>query len=575
MGQSCGGIFVRGNDIEAVREACGAVANSTHSKFLIAPSETAWTAIYPSDAGQNPAVTEGLSRHLVGNLLHLVLHDSDLVACYLYSGGRLVDTFVTIPDYFGEVSDEERREARGRAEAYDEILPPGKSQEDLALLFEELRTRVEPSSAFQGVEDHARLAEFFALPSAQLSYEDLKDDSRSRKGMLEVPDSALERSARRLERSRVEREKRDLAARGVLLCREIRRERGKGLVMHPHPVVAADACGGFFLAWSSTSPRQGPAPLFRVASPWTNAAKETGIELSPTAYSMAASPDGRWLAVGHASGRWEIEIWDLESRALASSWRVARAGSVFGFSPDGRLLVFESESVIHLRELATANAGFSFAARGNEKWAVFHPSSRYLVYPRSPDVVVFDLIERREVTSLRSTERDMDAWYAAALRGEAESGFSPHQLPVHACFDSRGTFLAVATDEGPRVYDWSAIFEARKLLPSPLRAATCPLVRVRDSSIMRGTHSVQFDQQGLLFYCGLEGEIGVLDSETGEQPTAFPVPGTPPLYRAVISSDGKALAVTAHPGLFERQRPPSELQIWSCEALRPKRSIVD
>ena len=64
--------------------------------------------------------------------------------------------------------------------------------------------------------------------------------------------------------------------------------------------------------------------------------------------SVAASPDGRWLAVGG----WKeagVRVWDLHERRLERLLRpndtVGDTSFVVGFSPDGRWLISSTASI--------------------------------------------------------------------------------------------------------------------------------------------------------------------------------------------------------------------------------------
>ena len=568
MGESYGIVYIRSEGIESVCSACAAVSAASRVKFYVAAPERGWVAVYPSDAGQDPTVSESLAQRLGGPVLHMVLHDSDLVAYSFFREGVLLDSFVSIPDYFEDMSEEERRQVAGRPELLAEILPAGTSVDDLRALLSELRSEDDRVVAFRGLRGFRLVADCLNLPGERASYESLEDSSARRRGLVQVPDPAIERAARRAARAAQREEKRILMANHVLLFAESKNSRDKYFGLHPDPVVTRNTPqDGFLMLWSTGNMTE-EAPLLVLEPPWNQPPRETGITLSCSAYTMAVTPGGETLAVGHASGSWKIEVWNLRDRVLSATWPIGRAGSIFEFSPGADLLAYESEQTVHVAESRTGEARYSFPTRGNEQFGAFHPKGKYFVYVRPPELVLFDLEAGKEVAALRSEARDERVWLTAAPSGEGVCVFHHYELPARFCFDVDGQQLAVATNEGPRVYSWEDLLASREKLPAPIRHETCPVVLVDEVYRMQGTHSVAFDGEGRLFYCGLEGAIGMIDAHGSRPTAALQVPGSLPLFALQSSRDGCSLAVVARPRMFTRRRDPAELQVWSSKGIQ-------
>lgn len=570
MGLSCGTIFVRDSHLAAVVSACADLAREAATRFLVAPSEREWIAVYPSGAGQDPAASAALAARLGGRVLHLLLHDSDVVYYLYFRAGVRIDTFCSIPDYFGDVSAEEANAQRGRAELLADLLPPATSVAGLESRLAELRdTASDRAEAFRGDVDFERLGQALGVPLTMRSYEDLQDGpARGRLGMQHLPDPAAERAVKRLEKSRIKAELTTLQERGALLLALSRKSSRKRDDFHPSPVFTADPAGGILLSWSDHALRSAESlPVVRLDARWQGPPTPTRINLGAHLYTMAVSSDSDSLAAGYASGRWEIELWDFASGRLRWKVPVERAGRVLAFAPDDDLLAVESEQRLHLLEVSTGARQRTFELERGESFAAFHPGGRHLVYVRFPDLVIFDLQEGREITALRSAEASLAEWESAVQRGESTTAFHAHEVASSATFSEDGGRLAVATHAGPRVYRWADLLVASGRFPDPLCAASSKLVQLGEYSREQGTHCVVFDSLDRLFYCGLEGEIGVLEPDPDAPARTLAVPGAPPLFRAARTGDGQAFVVVAQPGMFERQRPPAELQIWSFDGI--------
>jgi hypothetical protein len=66
-----------------------------------------------------------LSRELETHAVSILVHDSDVLWLELFDSGTLIDGFNNYPDYFGKISSEERKSARGTPEHWSAVLTPG------------------------------------------------------------------------------------------------------------------------------------------------------------------------------------------------------------------------------------------------------------------------------------------------------------------------------------------------------------------------------------------------------------------------------------------------------------------
>lgn len=114
MGGHYGTIHVRTEDEKVVRAALEDMAREQKTKFLLGPRIKGWIAIFPSDNGQHFGVSDALAAKISVPLIHTLVHDDDIFAYRFHDAGKLVDTYNSCPDYFGE-STEPRGGQRGSA----------------------------------------------------------------------------------------------------------------------------------------------------------------------------------------------------------------------------------------------------------------------------------------------------------------------------------------------------------------------------------------------------------------------------------------------------------------------------
>ena len=113
MGAFYGSILIRTNDSNAVKKTLVDVAKEADCKFLIGPPLNGWISVFPNDGGQSDGTSAEIAKRLPYDIFHLVVHDDDIFIYYFYRDGRLTDQYNSCPDYFGEVSDEEKKQCQG------------------------------------------------------------------------------------------------------------------------------------------------------------------------------------------------------------------------------------------------------------------------------------------------------------------------------------------------------------------------------------------------------------------------------------------------------------------------------
>src|SRR5689334_19428419 len=121
MGAFYESIHVRTENSAAVQKALERIAKEVDCKFLIGPAINGWISVFPSESEQTDRISVDIAKCLPDDILHLIVHDDDIFSYFFYRDGRLIDQYNSCPDYFDEVSEEEKRECRGHPELFQEL----------------------------------------------------------------------------------------------------------------------------------------------------------------------------------------------------------------------------------------------------------------------------------------------------------------------------------------------------------------------------------------------------------------------------------------------------------------------
>lgn len=115
---------------------------------LVAPADqTPWIAVYDeATEDQDTRLLDSLAEALSAGgraAVSVLVHDSDVLQLRLCQDGRLADVFNSRPDYFDELSDEERARVAGQPERWRPVLADGATPDDLRLAWMQPAVRVE------------------------------------------------------------------------------------------------------------------------------------------------------------------------------------------------------------------------------------------------------------------------------------------------------------------------------------------------------------------------------------------------------------------------------------------------
>ncbi len=571
MGSHYGSVHVRAATAKQVKAALETVAAATGQRFFVSPPRDNWVTAYPSEAGQDFAVSEKVAQLLDGeDVLHLLVHDDDIFAYRFYRGGLALDEYSSDPDYFGDVPAEEHARPAGQADVFSGLLRD--VPETLGAVLRRYRTHSSPSleailrtGRSEATRRMVQMATLLGLSGTETSYEYLlSGNARDRRGLVHVPDRSSEVSARKRAAQALRAYRARLAREGVLLFSRVGEGRGP---LAAFPQICAHHHSGFFLAWAEHGVPRDARPLQLLSAPWETT-EDVGIALDPTVHGLALSPSGRLLAVGHASGSWIVEVWSLDDGVRKARLAAKRAVEALAFTSDEAHILTLSDGRVEVRDVATGAVGAAF--EGARQALAAHPQEGTIVHGEGDGHemrIGIRGMDGAPLRSLRTRANDFATWQEAVARGAAETGFSPHEAPRVLAFTPDGRHLLLVVNEGLRVYAWDEVKSANGALPAPISVGETALVRRegRFRSAHRFTYDVAFDPaRNLALFCGLDGAVRALDIASGEARVLLEIPGRPAVWKMALASDRTALATVSQLMDDEggRRRTPPVFDVW-------------
>jgi WD40 repeat protein len=627
MGAFYGSVQVRSENRDVLRSALEKLSRKK-KRFLLGPPLNGWVGIYPEGIGQEFRVARDLSRRLPDEIVATVVHDDDILAYEYYRDGKRIDRYNSVPDYFGEVSEMEKRDLRGRPETFAHLAT---DRAKFKVLVNQLARQPEQRAVFASVLLE-EFADALGIRNALTSYECLKeneetDDIEGWDQFVQVPDLRDELAKQQAAEDAIRKKKQDLIQKGRLLA-----ERA-GILgwASPSPWWCPAPDGrGFLVTWSShADSREGSLPIELHGPPWTSGPVATPWSIGPHVYGLELSPSGRYLAVAHAAGDWKAGVWDLvENRLVAEAPQVHAVSSV-GFMPDESAMYSVSSQGEEGGVVITPiGAGEPHDIPINyAKLAAPHPSGSWLVViddlnrlliidiatgrverthfvggrSAAGSMIDIDTLEQQVrqqqdkllemfektglppgIGSIEELKRQFEDTIVKMREGYVRPGMQQGQSSqergservFRLRFDPPGKRLCLATMAGVRVCQWHEILNADgDLPPSALAVDTRGTpVDADGGSLQRNGYVYDLDydlDRDRLLFAGLDGRVRFLDFLSGRSGVVLEPPTLPPILRVALSRDRTTLALTSYPDMFARSRNKRGplLQFWDYQAI--------
>jgi|GEM_PF-3020478 len=605
MGGFYGTVQVRTSDREAVRAAAEAVATDLECRCYLGPELGGWVGIYPSNHGQDTRFGQAVSERMSEPVLHLMVHDDDILAYELWQAGKSFDRYWSCPGYFGEEERAEQEAAAGQPEVLSRMF--GGDERELR----EVLRRDQPVT-FEH-ERLTRLAEMLGIENAVTAYEYLqwgeRDGIRGWKQFEELPLAALanEKSAKQERRKQFTAERKRLEKAGLLLAEK----KYKGFSVHGLPSGEDQ----FVVLWQHYA-NQGGVELWH--PPWKQA-NRTSLTFEEVPHVLVASANGRRLAYSVRESTVVTELgWDAGSTHEFSGTFV-----VLALSGDGELVALSRRRIVGQRaefEVAvvrvadgttvTTASELPEATRG-----VFSPDGKHLVivgtdlwlltlaadggtvrkmvgggmptasltelYSRAGMVDLSQIISQmeasleqtveqaskmmqrsaakaseEEIEGLKARVREQMEQQIAALREQQKqlaSGQLPtvpqygNERPFRLGFARSGSLAWCATDKGLRVYDWQAVLAATPEMPSPVMQFE-PTGNGEHGLPLSLIYDATEAADDAIVFGGLSGVLYRLDLKSGETRQLLQPPEGGALMHLAMTRDGRCLGMTTCPG---------------------------
>jgi hypothetical protein len=598
VGAFYGSVQVRSGNRNTVMAAAESAARAMRIRILVGPEIGGWVGIYPEGKGQDERVGREIAARIGYDVLHTLVHDDDVFAYWLFRHGNLVDSYWSVPGYFGEKNRAKEEAMVGNPEAFRFI------QERVELLPKILAR----GNTLLAEQQLAEFADAMGIVNACTSYEYLKDgETEGIHGWSEFKEilgDELKQRGKQPPGQSLTQEQQRLKSDGLLLFVD---ERSLAI---PRACVISD---GFVVAWDHI---RGTVEFAHYRRPWQ---EPESVELSTPAHisELTSDASGQHVAIKAINC---AQVWEFEAGQWTKRIEVADPRLVFAVSitPDARLLAHSSINGIVITDLRAKQQTMAFPAREIHQMA-FHPSGEWLVVtgpqlglislleePRyrllalrakspnpGPDNLPndYESVSKSVQATLEKTAAAMQASLAdieakvqagslamppeqlAQLRklvedtiAKGKRGVNPlllHNERIHRVGFSRdGRRLWCATERGLRVYEWSEVPRAGGALGKPILAFDPPV-----SDAGTGTADIyavaEENVTNALVFGGGNGTVYRLDL-AGQTRQLFQLPGNRSVLSLVVSTDGKTLGIATRANPMDRDA----WEIWSYPALR-------
>jgi hypothetical protein len=624
MGGFYGSIQVRTTDRAAVKAAAEAVATAKKIKCLIGPELGGWVGIYPEGNGQDDSVGREIAKQLEADVLHLLVHDDDVLAYWLWRKHELADSYLSKPGYFGDENLADEQARTGKPEMFRAII--GEKAEKLAGV---LDREASPTFEYERLET---LAKLLGISNAVSAYEYLKDGERDAiKGWRkfeEIPGDAIQSLARQkqAERNRVKSERAAMKKSGVLLYFKSEKE---------HGVRSCAVRDGFVSAWANY---RGSLYIEECYPPFTTVVAST-IESPAHVTAVVSNRDATRIAF--AAGD-RVRVWDASPEGWQHILDIPERDLTIGaaMTPDGGFIAHQSRAEIIVTQIPSGKQVFACSLVGDFRLASFDPTGRWVIlggaemmlvdihqapherviyvggkrgYPFSGGVpralnIDLDKLEKRQKEAMESFISQMQATAAKSkkpvmtaeqiqkMRKEAQralermraelatvtTGQGPASSTrrmqanerVHAAqVSGDGLWFFVGTSAGLRVYDWASFpKDSGSDSPAPVWQYSAPPGDDPNSSEGRVYAIAEVQGGGAIVFGGVNGQMYLMTLADGHVELLARLPTRGWIISIVFSRDGQTMAVQSVVQKLRSKEsllsPGTTWEVWSYSHLR-------
>lgn len=624
MGGFYGSVQVQGVERDVLKEVASNVARERGIKCLLGPEINGWIGIYPENHGQDTTVGAEIAARVSGIVLHLLVHDDDILAYELWRQGEPLDSYWSRPGYFGDENLAEEEAQSGQPELLSSLFGADADRlrttlaRDESITFESERLEV--------------FADLLGISNAVTSYEYLQGDERDNvQGwkqfeLIPADVAEAEKKTKQTRRKQLTAERNRMKREGLLLVEKRWRNEQVRVCPAANGFLALHGNHRKTTAEVYQPPWNGMTTLSNITTSLpaivTNASaslvampfpqqidvystesweRTTIIPAPEGCVPVAMSDDGSRLA--YCTPR-EVVVCELRN-GRESRFSRPPVGRAMAFHPSGDWLVL-AESELTFIPLTSGANSFSRAISNSE--AAEKGAAAWQAMFRSVDVEKLESETRghfeRELHNmekqfssgkLKMTEKEFTRFknnyvrsMEQALEGQrelrksiAENGELPRAFVAKESIISLGVsgdgrWLWCGTDKGLRVFDWStAVMEPTETMPDAVHAFEA--AATSETGLPRGCIYTTAEQIGAdaILFGGLSGALCRMDLQTGQVEQLLALPEQAALFQVVCSADGAAIGTVSSPGFPDvtgRGVDCAVWAIWSAEELLRRRS---
>jgi hypothetical protein len=557
-------------------------------------------------------------------VLHLLVHDDDIFAYWLFHDRQLIDSYWSAPGYFGDKNRDAEEKMVGNPEAFRPLI------QDRVSHLRRLLARDEAKPTFES-ERLSEFAKLLRISNAVQAYEYLKEEDHWRvKGWRkfeEIPAERveLERSSDQKEKSQVKAAIKKLQADGLLLLHDERKDQ---------IAYGCSSGDGFLVAWPDHIKHIVEYSAY--LQPWLSG---QAVLLETPAHVTALASDSAGQRTAIAAGD-RVQIWDSLASEPKHIVDIPERDLAIGvsISADGKRVAHASRQEIVISDVTAGKPLIAVLATSHRQLA-FHPSGEWLavagntlglisvnddphwrnlfiggksalaagaqlLFREKLKGIDLNAMERQQRAAMEKNEQMLRKMSTRSKNGEfsdenlarAKRIMEKHleefkarlvalkegSLPLpppqanesvfSAGFSRDGRWLFCSTNSGLRVYEWSRVPRVSgSNMPSPVWKFDIP----RDASVYVPSHihamAEEVDASALLFACG--SQINRLDLSSGETRELLRLPGNSIVYQLAMSVDGTTLGVASRdlplPRSARSRRTAKQYwDVWSLARLR-------